>query len=137
MLLEIADDYEKKVVFTEGSTLEYNAHRFCKFDYAWYVGASASYYVQFALMYPVIPPEDREMILQSYYPFDYKSSPIFEITNVLQILMAAPMACANAMMESLLIALVSENKPKVKSSINVFIANYYSLFLFPLQVTQR
>lgn len=84
----------------------YRAHRFCKYDYVIYMGSSSLYYVQFGLMYAVVPVENRELILKAYYPFDYKSSPTYEIMIVTQILQGLVMCSIQALSESLLIALV-------------------------------
>ncbi|NP_001177509.1 odorant receptor 69 isoform X1 [Nasonia vitripennis] len=106
VLKEISNDCNQNDVSQNWTLLNYNARRFCKYDYSWYISATLLYYIQLVTMYIEVPVDGREMLLKSYYPFDYKSSPTYEIMLFLQIILAMSMAIANAMTESLFIVLI-------------------------------
>ena len=108
LLQEISDDYTKKVVDDKWLVLNHQSRRFCKYDYSMYLSSSILFYLQFILIYIQMPVENRDMLLRSYYPFDFKSSPIFEIMNIIQIIQGVLMCSIQAMCESLLIALVKQ-----------------------------
>ncbi|NP_001177508.1 odorant receptor 68 [Nasonia vitripennis] len=107
LLREIADDYKNNIVTEKWLKLDQNSRRFCNYDYGMYLGACCLFYLQFALMYTQMPSEDRIMLLKAYYPFDYKSSPVFEIMCFIQVIQGLLMCSIQALSESLLIALVS------------------------------
>lgn len=103
VLKEILNDCNRNDVSHNWSSLGYNARRFCKYDYSGYISATSLYYIQTATMYIEVPVNDREMLLKSYYSFDCKSSPTYEIMSFLQAISAMSMATANAMTESFLL----------------------------------
>lgn len=128
----MADDYSTESADKQWSMHINTARRFCKYDFIWYVSATWGYYVQNIQLYIVIPVEDRETFLKCYYPFDYKNSPAYEIICIIQIILAIPIAAANAMTESLLISLVSKN---IQNTRRIIIQNqfYLCLKMFPIR----
>ncbi|XP_058805761.1 uncharacterized protein LOC131672514 [Phymastichus coffea] len=106
LLREMREDYENGDKIEDWSELISASHRFSKFDYAMYAGTASMYYIQFILNYAVTPVENREMMIRAQYPFDFKSSPMFEIMTLIQIVQGLACCCIQALSESLLVALV-------------------------------
>ncbi|XP_058805763.1 uncharacterized protein LOC131672515 [Phymastichus coffea] len=106
LLKEMAEDYENKYKIKYWSELISASRRFTKLDYGMYALASASYHVQLIMFYIITPVEDREMMIRARYPFDYRSSPTYEILNIIQVIQGLIMCSIQALSESLLVALV-------------------------------
>ncbi|KAL7300293.1 hypothetical protein TKK_0006924 [Trichogramma kaykai] len=108
LLREMENDFQSDPQLLRYIELSGNdPRRFCKYEFFVYLGASALFWVQIGFVYVAVPVEMREAVFKVYYPFDYKSSPVYEVLVLTQIIQGMLQCCIQAFSESLLIALVS------------------------------
>ncbi|XP_031781938.1 odorant receptor 67 isoform X1 [Nasonia vitripennis] len=88
--------------------------------------AAASYYPDLLMSYFGKPIENRKMLFQSCYPFNYLGSPTYELINLMQMIQAVAMMAADSLSKTLLVALILHviaNIDLLKNEIRIYSTN--------------
>ncbi|NP_001177507.1 odorant receptor 67 [Nasonia vitripennis] len=126
ILREIFDEWSTEKIPDEWKTLAYYSRMFCNIDTLVYFSAAASYYPDLLMSYFGKPIENRKMLFQSCYPFNYLGSPTYELINLMQMIQAVAMMAADSLSKTLLVALILHviaNIDLLKNEIRIYSTN--------------
>uniref|UniRef100_A0ABD2XBA8 Odorant receptor n=1 Tax=Trichogramma kaykai TaxID=54128 RepID=A0ABD2XBA8_9HYME len=133
LLREMENDFQSDPQLLRYIELSGNdPRRFCKYEFFVYLGASALFWVQIGFVYVAVPVEMREAVFKVYYPFDYKSSPVYEVLVLTQIIQGMLQCCIQAFSESLLIALISDDPTILVKFAGYYFCSCWQIFSFCL-----
>lgn len=99
-------EWSSENVPNEWKTIARFSRTFCTLNICSYLGAVFFYYLDALLAYVNQPVENRKLILDAKYPFDHRTTPIYEIIIVVQTIQAFALAISDSLTQILLVALV-------------------------------
>ena len=124
------NDWNSKILPEEWKTLAYYSRLFCNIDLLTYCCAMVFYYPDIAMSYIGKPKESRKLLYQSYYPFDFQRSPVYEVLNMIQITQAIIMCAVDSLTKSLLVAMVIKHYINNLKYVSANIVTYMFLLDF-------
>lgn len=107
LIRTINNDWDNKDLPEKWKISARNCYLFCKIDISLYLSTVIFYYPDLISTYLKKPHHDRQLLLQSHYPFDYQSSPWYELLFVMQIFQGFSLIAVDTLSKSLLVACVS------------------------------
>ncbi|NP_001177506.1 odorant receptor 66 [Nasonia vitripennis] len=106
LLEEIGKDWSIKSIPTEWENIADYCRIICNIDVIVYASASILYYPDLLMSYFGKPVNERHMLFQSYYPFDYRRSPIYEVINIVYFFQGILMIIADSVSKTLFISMI-------------------------------
>ncbi|XP_058805759.1 odorant receptor 13a-like [Phymastichus coffea] len=106
LLKDVLNDWKVKKLPANWKSISRTCTLFCRVVITMYATATTVYFPDLVLSYFGQPKEHRKLFFASKYPFDYHSSPIYEIVILVQIIQCLLIVAADLVSQTLLAALI-------------------------------